>query len=518
MQTQDETAVADSRRRRPSRTTVRRAAVSACIVAMAFLVRWSLTPSIGSIQPFAMFYIAVAIIAWWEGWKSATAAAVLGLFLGWFFFLKQHSFQITHFSDVVQIVTYCAVCTALLLLMNRTQRAERKATVLVDERTIELEATNERLRNEIAKHKKTEAGLRGSEERFRLLVDAIRDYAIFRLDLKGNVLTWNPGAERLYGYSSTEVIGQHFSRFYTAEDRQSDKPAYELAVAADQGRYWEEGWRVRKDGSRFWANVTVAAVRDASGAVVGMAKITRDVTERMEMEKQLRETIAELEHYSYSITHDMRAPLRAMSAFSEMLMEKASGGPPETQEYCRKIQTGARRLDKLIQDALSYTRAVLQELPMESVDLAKLIHGIIETYPDLRADKADIAIEGPLPLVLGNESLLTQCFSNLLGNAVKFVAPGIRPSVRIWTELTDHFARISIRDNGIGIPEHAQKRLFGMFQKLDTEYEGTGIGLAIVRKVVERMGGKMGVESEVGKGSCFWIELPLAPDRSPHEN
>ena len=221
--------------------------------------------------------------------------------------------------------------------------------------------------------------------------------------------------------------------------------------------------------------------------------------------------VDELQHVSYAITHDMRAPLRAMSAFSEILIDKAAGAPPETQEYCRKIQTGARRLDKLIQDALSYTKAVLGELPLEPVDLSKLLQGIVETYPNLHADKAEIMIEGHLPMVRGNESFLTQCFSNLLGNAVKFVAPGTRPSIRIWADKSAGFARICVRDNGVGIPEYAQKRLFGMFQRLDAKHEGTGIGLAIVRKVVERMGGKVGVDSQVGKGSCFWVELPLAP-------
>jgi signal transduction histidine kinase len=226
---------------------------------------------------------------------------------------------------------------------------------------------------------------------------------------------------------------------------------------------------------------------------------------------RLTEMVNELQHLSYAITHDMRAPLRAMSAFSEMLIEKTSNASTEVQDYCRRILTGAHRLDKLIQDALSYTTTVLQELPLEPVNLSTLLRGIIDTYPNLHFDKADIQIEGSLPTVLGNESLLTQCFSNLLGNAVKFVAPGTRPIVRIWADVTDGFARISVRDNGVGIPLHAQQRLFGMFQKLDIQHEGTGIGLAIVRKVVERMSGKVSVDSEVGRGSCFWVELPLAP-------
>src|SRR6185369_8270665 len=224
---------------------------------------------------------------------------------------------------------------------------------------------------------------------------------------------------------------------------------------------------------------------------------------------KMAEMIAELQHVSYAITHDMRAPLRAMNAFATTLMEDCAAGldPAQAEEYCRRILSASSRLDRLITDALSYTKAVLLDLPMEPVDLSILIRGILETYPNLHPDNADIRIEGELPVVIGNESLLTQCFSNLLGNAVKFMRPGVRPDVRIRSSVRNGVAHLSIGDNGIGIPHNAQHRLFGMFQKLDSKYEGTGIGLAIVRKVVERMGGKVGAESEPGKGSRFWVEL-----------
>jgi signal transduction histidine kinase len=278
--------------------------------------------------------------------------------------------------------------------------------------------------------------------------------------------------------------------------------------------------------------------RDKTGQPVRMLGTERDITARKQAQEALRtanqllsnravhlealvekrtarltEMVNELQHLSYAITHDMRAPLRAMSAFSELILQKTSGASPETHDYCHRILTGARRLDKLIQDALNYTKAVLQELPLEPVNLSELLRGMIDTYPNLHANKAHIHIEGDPPSVLGNESLLTQCFSNLLENAVKFVAPGMRPDVRIWSDLHNGFVRIWIQDNGIGIPKHAQQRLFGMFQKLDTQYEGTGIGLAIVRKVVERMGGRVSVDSEVGKGTRFCVELRLAPQQ-----
>jgi signal transduction histidine kinase len=240
------------------------------------------------------------------------------------------------------------------------------------------------------------------------------------------------------------------------------------------------------------------------------AELEATVAERT---AKLCETVNELQSFSYSIAHDMRAPLRSMGLFAGLLAEEIAAGTlsPAAQDYTRRIIVGARRLDNLINDSLNYTKAALQEFPLQQVDLAKLVRGLVDTYPNLHADAAEIRIEDNLPTVLGNESLLTQCFSNLLGNAVKFVAPGVRPCARVRRDYNDGGVRIWVEDNGIGIPKHAQPRLFSMFQKLDNAYEGTGIGLAIVRKVVERMGGKVGVESEPERGSRFWVDLKIAP-------
>jgi signal transduction histidine kinase len=230
----------------------------------------------------------------------------------------------------------------------------------------------------------------------------------------------------------------------------------------------------------------------------------------------LQKMINELEYVSYSITHDMRAPLRAMTAFATILSDSASENltAAEAKDYLQRILAAASRFDKLIQDALHYTKVVQQEMPMQPVHLGKLVRGLLESYPNLQPDRADIRVEGELPVVHGNETLLTQCFSNLLGNAVKFVGPGTKPVVRVRAETRDGTAKIWVEDNGIDIPPNAQSRLFKMFQKLDSHYEGTGIGLAIVRKVAERMGGKVGAESEEGKGSRFWVELPVASEGS----
>ena len=260
------------------------------------------------------------------------------------------------------------------------------------------------------------------------------------------------------------------------------------------------------------------------------ADLERRVAERT---ASLEETISNLEDFSHSITHDLRAPLRAIRSFAEILRSECGEcGRPEAQEHIDRIVTAASRMDKLIQDVLQYSRVARSQMRLVPVDAEKLLRGIIETYPSFQPPQVEIQIKGPLPRVLGNEAALTQCFSNLLGNAIKFVAPGTRPEVRIWAEQVNAEAgrenaengttpcapgsapllivRLWFADNGVGIPKEAQERIFRMFQRLDRSYDGTGVGLTVVRKAIEKMGGRVGLESEPGSGSRFWLELKAA--------
>ncbi len=360
-------------------------------------------------------------------------------------------------------------------------------------------------------------------------------------DARGRVTFLNAEAERLTGWTSAEAQGKELPEVFRIVNETTRKsvenPVEKVFRLGQVVGLANHTILIARDGTETPIDDSAAPIQEPGGPLFGVVLVFRDFTEHKKAEAavkqaredlvranaslegavqdrtaKLREMVEELQHVSYSITHDMRAPLRAMTAFTQMLVESAGNLPAESQDYCRRILTGAGRLDRLIQDALSYSRAVLQDLPLEPVDLSKLVRGLLETYPNFHPEKADLTIDGELPVLLGNEALLTQCFSNLLGNAVKFVAPGTRSRVRIWSETGPTSAKIWIQDNGIGIPAHAQKRLFGMFQKLDNEYEGTGIGLAIVRKVVERMGGLVGVESEPGKGSRFWVKLRRPPE------
>lgn len=226
---------------------------------------------------------------------------------------------------------------------------------------------------------------------------------------------------------------------------------------------------------------------------------------------KLQETIAELEHFSYTITHDMRAPLRAMQGLGGFLVTECENcQEPARREYIRRIAAAAERMDKLITDALQYGKTLHDPFCLEPIDVEALLRGILESYPDFEPLHRSAVIAGHLPMLLGNQAGLTQCFSNLLSNAIKFSKPGHPPQLRIWAEQRGEFKRLWFEDQGIGIPKEYQDRIWTMFQKLDRNTDGTGIGLALVRKSVQRMGGNAGVESEPGQGSRFWIELKAA--------
>jgi PAS domain S-box-containing protein len=352
---------------------------------------------------------------------------------------------------------------------------------------------------------------------------------------------WSGGAERVFGWKAGEVLGKCMQDFHWVHEQ--DLPqVVNVGIGLRSGsdaRGFSANRNYRKDGAVIhceWYNSTLV---DQSGKVSSILSQVLDVTERKnaeaaleEAQKKLRlhaqeleetvarrtaslqETVAELEQFSYALTHDMRAPLRAMQSFAQLLEEECGkSGNPRVTDYGTRIRQAAARMDQLIQDSLAYSDAVRASLPRRPINLQALVAELIESYPNLQKYKQSITTEGNLPWVLGNEAALTQCFSNLLGNAVKFVRKGQEPQVHLRSEPREDRYRIWVEDEGIGVPVAAQKRIFDMFQRATRDYEGTGIGLAIVRKVVQRMGGSVGVESEEGKGSRFWVELPGVPNR-----
>jgi PAS domain S-box-containing protein len=385
---------------------------------------------------------------------------------------------------------------------------------------------------EVQERRRAERAVRETEERFRLLVEGASDYAIILLHLDGRIASWNEGAKRILGFSEEEAIGMPVAQLFSMEDQEAGAPAKELARARESGSALDERWYVRKDGTRFWASGHTSVLRNEDGQIRGYAKIMRDLTGRKMTEEELErrvqertmelnEAVQELEAFSYSVSHDLRSPLRSIRGFTELALEEA--GPrlkPEERGYLSRVQRAVTRLDQLISDLLAYTRVSKTRVELVAVDLDTLVSDIQREHPEFQAPRARIRVAGPLLPVTGNVAYLTQCLTNLLGNAVKFVSPGVTPEVQVWTESVGTMVRLFVRDNGIGIPPQHLHRVFEMFERLHASagYEGTGVGLAIVRRAVQRMKGSVGVSSEEGKGTTFWIELPAAqPSGAAHE-
>lgn len=356
----------------------------------------------------------------------------------------------------------------------------------------------------------------------RAIVESSDD-AIISKDLNGMINSWNKGAQRLFGYEASEVVGKHVS-ILIPQDRIDEEPDIIQRIRSGQRIDHYETVRRRKDGTLLDISLTVSPIRDAQGRVIGASKIARDITDQKHLQEKLEKTVAErtvqlsdlvaeLEAFSYSVAHDMRAPLRSMNSYSRFLQEDfAAALPPQGKDYLRRISASAQRLDALITDVLNYSKISRNEMELQNVDVEKLTREIIDSYAELRDSGAAFLVQSPIPMVAANPAALTQCLSNLLSNAVKFVAPGVTPQVRVRAETKGDHVRIWIEDNGIGISEEGRKRIFHMFQRLNPagDFEGTGIGLTIVRKAVERMRGRVGVESQPGVGSQFWIELKRA--------
>ena len=378
----------------------------------------------------------------------------------------------------------------------------------------------------------------GEEYRAHLaaIVQSSED-AIISKDLSGRILTWNEGARRVFGYTADEVVGRPISILFPP-DRLREEPAILERLRRGERVEHFETIRVTKDRRKIPVSLTISPIRDMEGKVIGASKIARDISDRKatehelatareqlqnyskELEKtvaerttELRDALEQLETFSYSISHDLRAPLRVMNGFVDVILEEHGKELSERAgELLKRVSQSGKRLATLIEEVLSSSRLQIRPADLRPVPLAKLIPGIVEDYPNIRAHREAITIKEPLLPVVGREALLTQSISNLLGNAVKFAMDSRPLSIVVWTERRGDKVRLTIRDNGIGIAADEQPRIFDLFSRGTTTngVEGTGIGLAVVRRAVLRMGGQVGVESRLGDGSAFWVELPAA--------
>jgi PAS domain S-box-containing protein len=372
--------------------------------------------------------------------------------------------------------------------------------------------------------------LRASEERFRLLVEAVKDYGIYMLDVQGRVATWNAGAQAFTGYAPGEIIGRHFSVFSCDEDRASGKPDQELKIAVVMGRFEDEGWRVRKDGTLFWANVLITAMRDDAGTLVGFAKVTRDLTERrraeMEFEENLRmhETNRLKSEFLAHMSHELRTPLNAIIGFAE-LMYTGKVGPVsgDHKEYLGDILGSSRHLLQLINDVLDLAKVESGKLDFrpEPVDLVSLVNEVRDVVRGLASAKRihlEAKVDASITGAVLDASKLKQVLYNYLSNALKFTPDEGRVTIHVVRDLGDCI-RVEVEDTGIGIKSEDTHRLFIAFQQLEAgaarKYAGTGLGLAVTKRIVEGQGGRVGVRSVPGKGSTFWAVLPRKTTLAP---
>src|SRR5260370_17283139 len=379
---------------------------------------------------------------------------------------------------------------------------------------------------DISQRRRAERLLRQTQERLNLLVEAVKDYAIFMLDPEGNVLSWNAGAEHIKGYRAAEIIGRHFSCFFLPEEIQQGKPQTVLHIAAAAGRFEEEGWRLRKDGSRFWANVILSPVRDQTGQLLGFAKVTRDLTEGRQAEEIMRQSNRDLQDFATVASHDLQEPLRKIQSVGDVLASK--GGPllgPDGRDCLERMQNAATRMRHLIDGLLEYSRLATKPAQFVPLDLGRVAREVVSDLEGrLHAGGGRVEV-GALPTLEAEPTQMRQLLQNLIGNALKFHRPEAPPVVKIEGRLPPAepmtapdprlpsaaaFYQITVQDNGIGIDENSLKRIFGLFHRLHDrfEYEGTGIGLAICRKIVERHGGIIRAESKPGQAATFTVFLP----------
>lgn len=486
---------------------------------------------------------------------------------------------------------------------------------------------------DITEREKNEELVRQTEERYRQLVKGVKDYAIFLLDTNGYITTWNTGAAKITGYSEEEIIGKHFSIFYTDTDKARNWPAHELEEATAKGKYEEEGWRVRKDGSLIQANVLITVLRNSKQEIVGFSKITRDITEKKKLEEQrdrfftinldlliiidfegkikrmnpswskvlgfelnelnetrfsqllypddvegankafakllageslegyenryytksgevkwlswtasavhsdkliyaaarditekkrkdeelekltrdLERSNQDLQQFAYVASHDLQEPIRMIISFMELLQKRYKGKLDErADQYIHFAVDGATRMKILINDLLSFSRAGTQGRPFVEVDLEKILSEVLQVLQLAIQDKKATVTHDPLPTIVADQYQIAQVFQNLISNAIKFRKDEEDPQVHIsYTQQEDQYV-FSVRDNGIGMEEKHIPKLFSLFKRLHSreKYEGTGIGLAICKKIVDRHGGKIWVTSEVGKGTTFSFSIP----------
>lgn len=353
---------------------------------------------------------------------------------------------------------------------------------------------------------------------YRRLVESVTDYAIYRLGLDGRISSWNAGAERFKHYTETEVLGRHFSLFYTPAEAEAGKPQRALTLALQTGRFEDYGWRVRKGGESFWAHVIIDLIRDDAGVPLGFAKITRDISDRRAIEMRLNDlqrSHQELEQFIHVASHDLREPLRKVLAFSDLIaLDDGAALSPASHAYLASICAATRRMQALLESLLSLTKVTSEGQLFSRCDLNDVAAEVLSDLAvAIRETGARIDV-APLAVIDADPAQMRQLLQNLIENAMKYRRDDLTPhiTVRCFGAVSAPHLTLQVADNGIGFDPQYGERIFGIFQRLHTrdQYSGAGVGLAICRKICRRHGGDITATSNAGQGASFLITLPRA--------
>lgn len=364
------------------------------------------------------------------------------------------------------------------------------------------------------------------------IISEIDDYAIIVLDANGVIINWNKGAQAIKGYTTQEVVGKNFRIFYPAEDQSRRLPEQLIEEAIQNGKAFHEGWRVRKDGTRFWGSVVIRALLDDDGQVTHLIKVTRDLTERKRGEDILRQKNAELEKmnnelaaFAYVASHDLQAPLRKIQSFTSRFVEMEQASlSRHGHEMLQRIQRNAARMEELIRDLLAFARTSAEEHKFERVDLHEQLQQVIKDMEEAIIEKNAVIESARLPVLTGIPFQLHQLLTNLISNALKFSKQDVPLKLTVTADIVKgemiegqpaiawrDYHRLVFTDNGVGFESEFNTRVFEVFQRLHSKskYAGSGVGLAICKRIVENHEGLIMAHGETDKGAVFEVYLPV---------
>ncbi len=465
----------------------------------------------GENYPFLGFLAAIMLSAWYGGTIPGIISTILSVFITDYFWLIPKYQMIFDNSNLTAVIIFVMEGLLISIWAQKMQKNKR----LADMNFLVI--------------MRQQQSLTQSQTKLNLLLEGVIDYALIMLDEEGKVISWNLGVQKLYFYEEEEILGDYFGCFFTPEDIKVCQPVEKLKIATEKGKFIAENWQIRKDGTKFFAREIITALKDENNLLQGFAKLTQDITERKNTELLLQENQKnleimvqkrteeleavnkELEAFSYSVSHDLRAPVRHISGFVELLQKRLGKNLDEISlRYLNNISQTAKHAGNLVDDLLEFSRMGRTEMRCMLIDMKQLVQQVQkERELDIK-DRNIIWEIGDLPKIYGDGGLLKLVVHNLISNAIKYTRPREEAKIIIDYETNKQEIIYFIKDNGVGFDYRYVDKLFGVFQRLHSnkEFEGTGIGLANVKRIIQRHGGKTWAEGTIDQGATFYFALP----------